>query len=66
MARGYTGPPDPEKGQSHRHTRAKINLLMQDIEGDHLALKTLVLKIAEKRPGEVLDALTWLLDKEGT
>lgn len=62
MARGYAGPADPEKGQPHRHTRAKISLLMQDIEGGHLALKTLVLKIAEKRPEEVLDALIWLTE----
>lgn len=62
MARGYAGPADPEKGNPHRHTRAKISLLMQDIEDDPLALVTLVRKIAEKRPGDVLDALTWLTE----
>jgi hypothetical protein len=61
MARGYTGPPDPDKGKPNRHTRAKINLMLTDIREDHLALEQVILKIAEKRPEDVLDAVLYVL-----
>jgi hypothetical protein len=64
MARGWNET-DPEKGVPNRHTRAKIRLLL----GDHLygnesagLLGKILLKVAEKRPEDVLDAVTAELD----
>ena len=70
MPKGVLGgiAPDPEKGRPYRHLRARIRLLLADVADDPLALEQLVLKIAEKRPEDVLDALTWLTEEleEGT
>jgi hypothetical protein len=51
---------DPMKGRPHRRVHEQIGLLMGDIGDDHLALEQLVLRIADKRPEDVLDALVWL------
>lgn len=64
MARGYVGPPDPEKGQPHRHTRAKIELLMKPIMNDPLALAAVIGRIAQKRPDDVLDAVIYVVNDE--
>jgi hypothetical protein len=65
MARGYAGPPDPDKGKPYRHTQQKIRLLL---EGEDLPvyedLLKIILKIAEKRPEDVLDALVDVLGRE--
>ena len=50
---------DPEKGVPYRHTRAKIRLLLEH-DGDLVTYETLLailLKVAEKRPEDVLDAV---------
>lgn len=59
MARGRNEE-DPEKGVPYRHLRARIRLLL----GDHLygsesaeLLGKILLKVAEKRPEDVLDAV---------
>lgn len=56
MARGWNET-DPEKGQPHRHTRAKIRLMLRDISDDPLALTAVITEIARKRPEDVLDAV---------
>jgi hypothetical protein len=61
MARGYTGPPDPDKGTPNRHTKAKIKLMLKDIREDHLALEQVILKLAEKRPEDTLDAVLYVV-----
>jgi hypothetical protein len=63
MTRRYYSEDDPEKGKPHRHTRNKIRLLLEDDGGlvkyeDVLAV---VMKLAEKNPDAVLDALTAVL-----
>jgi hypothetical protein len=67
MARGYAGPPDPDKGKPYRHTQQKIRLML-DIGGDDAPvyehLLEVILKVAEKRPDDVLDALVEVLGKE--
>lgn len=60
MARGWTET-DPDKGKPHRHTRAKIRLMLADVHDDHLALANIILKAAEKRPDDVLDAVLAVL-----
>lgn len=65
MPRGYTGPPDPDKGKPYRHTQAKIRLMLKDIEDDPLALVQVILRLAEKRPEDVLDAVTDVLGEDG-
>jgi hypothetical protein len=62
MPRGYAGPADPLKGVPYRHTRAKITLLLQDIADDHLALTAVLMRVAEKRPEDVLDAVIWVTE----
>lgn len=59
MPKGWTDT-DPDKGKPYRHTRAKIRLLLADIAGDAAALEKLVMRLAEKRPDDVLDAMVWL------
>lgn len=68
MARGYAGPPDPDKGRPNRHTRAKIALML----GDHLygsesaeLLGKIVLKVADRRPEDTLDAVLAVLEPDG-
>lgn len=66
MARGWNEE-DPDKGKPHRHVQAKIRLML----GDHLygnesaeLLGKIVLKIAEKRPEDVLDAVLAVLEPD--
>jgi hypothetical protein len=56
MPRGYAGPDDPDKGMPHRHTRQKIRLLLTGPSTD--LLEKMLLKVAEKYPDAVLDAVT--------
>jgi hypothetical protein len=59
MPKGWTDD-DPGKGKPYRRVHEQIGLLLDGI-GDHgLSLRTVLLKIAETRPLEVLDALVWL------
>lgn len=60
MARGYAGPPDPEKGMPHRHARAKIRLLM-DGAVPRGQLEEMLLRLAGKYPDAVLTAVTDVL-----
>lgn len=63
MPRGYAGPPAPDKGMPHRHTQQKIRLMLDQESGRPIYedLLAVILKIAEKQPGIVLDALTDVL-----
>lgn len=57
MPKGWTDD-DPDKGKPYRHTRAKIRLMLDDpLAGLPGVCETILLKIAEKRPEDVLDAL---------
>jgi len=60
MPRGWNET-DPDKGLPHRHTRAKIRLLLAGGSMRSQWLTEMVLKLAEKRPGEVLDVVTAVL-----
>ena len=58
------GDKDPDAGKPHRHTRNKIQLILEDMESrtesyydDCQMLESVLWVIAEKHPGEVLDAL---------
>lgn len=61
MPRGYAGPPDPDKGVPYRRARAKIMLLLDrpDLPVDtyYQLMNSVLLKLAEKRPEDVLDAV---------
>lgn len=59
MAKGVLGglEPDPDKGRPHRHTRAKIQLLILDARHDPVTLTRVIDKVAETYPGAVLDAV---------
>lgn len=61
MPRGYAGPPDPLKGVPYRQARAKIMLLLDrpDLPVDtyYQLMNSVLLKLAEKRPEDVLDAV---------
>ena len=59
MARGYAGPEDPHKGKPYRHTRAKIDLMLSDLimTPDAEVLRAIVLKVADRHPVDVLDAV---------
>jgi hypothetical protein len=61
MPRGYHGPPDPDKGKPYRHQRQKIALLLSLPEPTAQQLLQIVMLIAEKRPGDVLDAALMVL-----
>ena len=73
MARGWNEI-DPDKGMPHRHVQAKIRLMLTDYSvecescGLHRpgfsesVLKEIILKIAEKRPEDVLDAVLAVLE----
>jgi hypothetical protein len=65
MAKGWTDR-DPAKGIPYRRTREKIELLLGSRDQGELLsyedLLAVVLKVAERRPEDVLDALTWLHD----
>jgi hypothetical protein len=50
-----------DKGMPHRHTRAKIRLLLAGGAVRSAWLTEMVLKLAEKRPDEVLDVVTAVL-----
>lgn len=65
MPKGWNAT-DPEKGMPHRHTRAKIRLLAGDLilGTDGEMLLAVLLKVAEKHPDTVLDALTSLTDPD--
>lgn len=64
MARGYAGPEDPHKGKPYRHTRAKIELMLDEGEGlpRHEDLLRIILKLADKHPVDVLDAIVEALE----
>jgi hypothetical protein len=49
-----------EKGVPHRHTRAKIRLLLSG-QVKRAWLEEMLLKLAEKRPDDVLDAVSSVL-----
>lgn len=55
MVKGYAGPEDPDKGKPHRHTRAKIRLLLPYLDAGDLA--NVLWKIADKQPDLVLAAM---------
>ena len=55
MARGWNKE-DPDKGKPHRHVQAKIRLVLSGVEDTPL-LTAIIVKIAEKRPGDVFDAV---------
>lgn len=63
MARGWKET-DPEKGTPNRHTRAKAALMLQGVE-DPAALKQVILKLTDKRPEDVLDAVLAVLEPDG-
>lgn len=67
MARGWDEV-DPDKGKPHRHVRVKIDLLLSDLDVESWAdagvLYTILMKVAEKRPEEVLDAVTFVMSSE--
>lgn len=66
MPRGYHGPEDPEKGMPHRHTRAKIELLLTEPDlPTYEQLLAVIMKVAEKRPEDVLDAVTAVVSDDG-
>jgi hypothetical protein len=68
MTRRYYSEEDPEKGVPHRHTRNKIRLLLEN-DGDPALYENLlavILKLAEKHPDAVLDALTGILAEQET
>ena len=68
MPRGYTGPPDPDKGKPYRHTQAKIRLMLGLSGGAYPAcedLLTIIIRVAEKRPDDVLDAVIDVLGEGG-
>lgn len=64
MPRGWTDD-DPAKGTPHRRVREQVGLLLGDTgygSQDGELLRTVILKLAEKRPEEVRDALAEALD----
>ncbi|HEY1705532.1 MAG TPA: hypothetical protein VGG75_38085 [Trebonia sp.] len=67
MPRGYAGAPDPDKGIPYRHVRQKIRLLLSGrlaLDADGEVLLAVLLKVAEKRPDDVLDAVISVLGDE--
>lgn len=58
MPRGWSEV-DPEKGVPHRHTRAKIRLLLAG--GKREWLEEALLRVSEKHPDAVLDAIAGIL-----
>ena len=64
MARGWNEN-DPEKGVPNRHTRAKIRLLLDDIAASPQDLMAVIVKAAEKRPEDVLDAVIFVVSDLG-
>jgi hypothetical protein len=57
MAKGVLGglQPDPDKGKSFRHTRAKARLMMGGLT--HTQLTVALQLLIEARPEESLDAM---------
>lgn len=66
MARGWHGK-DPEKGVPYRHLRDKVTLLTDGLllNPDGEVLLRVLLKVAEKRPEDVLDAVIAVMDDNG-
>lgn len=53
-------PKDAEHGQKHRHTRAKIRLLLPHLsDGD---MEAVLLKVAQRHPDTVLQVMCDLID----
>jgi hypothetical protein len=61
VARGWNRQ-DPKKGVPYRHTRAKIELLLLGATAHDLF--TVIGKVADKRPDDVLDAVIAVMDDE--
>jgi hypothetical protein len=58
------GDKDPDAGKPHRHTRNKIQLMLtgmaektENVSDDYQQMLEVLWVIAEKHPGEVLDAM---------
>ena len=62
MARGWNET-DPDKGKPNRHTRRKVELMLSGVE-DIPLLTAIIVKIAEKRPEDVLDAVLAVLEPD--
>jgi hypothetical protein len=54
--------PDPDFGKPHRHTRAKVMLLMQDVDDEQR--ERVILMLLDKHPESVLDAVIKVLEPE--
>jgi hypothetical protein len=63
-ARGVLGglQPDPDKGKPHRHTRAKIRLMIEDMTP--VQAIQVISKIMDIRPEETLDAIIAVCGEE--
>jgi hypothetical protein len=62
MARGWADT-DPDKGLPHRHIRARIRLMLNPLPPSYL-MEEIILRVAAKRPEEVLDAVREVLGGE--